>query len=391
MFGLSSKKKNNENHDKNQLKNLTVYTIPKEFYAGKDPVIDLEKEEMTKERKPSKPIKISRDVPITSIQVQTKIKPGRKNFSHASILLSTRILAITTAVLFVVFVVGIAQYYWEMLNSQQYRKGKNPNNISTTSTAPTTTVVVVAPTTTVETVTTTTSTIPETVPTTTPALTGGVIEFPSILLGDSADLDGDKLTDAEEDLFSTDPGKADTDGDGYEDFIEIFNLYSPNGFAPTRLLGSGAVSEFTNPVYGYKIYYPSSWIAGNVDPQYKDVLFSTITGENVEVRVFDKVNGQSFEDWFTQWAKGEELGQLKDFKTVFKENGKSRSDNLVFYLEDDKYHYVIVYHITGSGAVNYRKVITMMARSFRTSQNKDALLPEQQVIRPKPPAAATTQ
>jgi hypothetical protein len=390
MFGFSSKKNSGDKSPKSQDQHLAVYTIPKEFYAGADPVIDLEKEEKLgiKNAYKEKPVKISKDVPITSIQVQTKVRPGRKNFSHTSILLSTKILAITTMVLFLVFVVGVGQYYWEMLNAQQYRKAKNNALTHTTSTPPTSTVVVVVNTSTVETPTTTQPV--EIVPTTTPALAGGLIEFPSILLGDSADLDGDKLTDAEEELFSVDPGKADTDGDGYEDNTEIYYLYSPNGFAPTRLVGSGPVTEFTNPIFGYKIYYPTSWVQGSVDQEYRDVLFSTITGENVEVRVFDKTDGKTFEDWFTEWAKGEQLGQLKDFQTVFKEKGKARNDNLVYYFEDAKHYYLIVYHITGSGAVNYRNVITMMARSFRTPADSGALLPEQQVIRKKPAEAAAS-
>ena len=389
MFGFFSKKKSAEKPIDSQMKDLTVYTIPKEFFAGADPVVHLEDDDkkissqISKAKKTSKPTIGKDDRPVASIQIQTKIKPGRKNFSHSSILLSTRILAITTVVLFLVFVVGVAQYYWEMLNAEQYARSKPKTVAKTTTSTPTKPIVpVVTPTTTAS--TTPATTTEDVVPTSTPAMAGGVIEFPSILLGDSSDLDKDKITDAEEELFSTDPGKPDTDGDGYEDGTEIFYLYSPNGFAPTRMIGSGTAKEFTNPIFGYKVYFPSSWVEGSVDREYRDMLFSTITGENVEIRVFDKVAGQSFEDWFTSVAKGEQLSQLKEFQTVFKEKGRARGDNLVYYFEDEKKYYVIVYHITGSGAVNYRNIITMMARSFRTEGNKDAVLPEQKVIRENP-------
>ena len=212
-------------------------------------------------------------------------------------------------------------------------------------------------------------------------MNGGVLEVPSILLGSSADSDNDGLSDSEEELFGTDMGKPDTDGDGYEDGLEITNLYSPSVIAPMRLISTDSAKEFMNPYFNYRVYYPASWAAGNVDDKYRDMLFSTITGENIEIRVFDKTPGQTFDDWFSEWAKGEQLGALKDISTVFKGQGRARNDGLVYYFQDENRVYVLVYHVTGGNTVNYRRVIEMMAQSFRRPQEVDAVLPEQKVIR----------
>lgn len=45
--------------------------------------------------------------------------------------------------------------------------------------------------------------------------------------GDSADIDGDRLFDAYEQFFGTDPTLGDTDGDGFDDLIEIHNQFDP--------------------------------------------------------------------------------------------------------------------------------------------------------------------
>lgn len=51
--------------------------------------------------------------------------------------------------------------------------------------------------------------------------------------GEGEDADRDGLTDAEESLYKTDPGRADTDGDGHTDGDEVENGYDPLG--PGRL------------------------------------------------------------------------------------------------------------------------------------------------------------
>ena len=60
------------------------------------------------------------------------------------------------------------------------------------------------------------------------------LQFPMILLMNSSDIDSDSLTDLEEELFGIDSGTWDTDGDGYYDGQEVFNLYNPAGVAPMK-------------------------------------------------------------------------------------------------------------------------------------------------------------
>lgn len=50
------------------------------------------------------------------------------------------------------------------------------------------------------------------------------------LSSEEFDTDGDSISDKDEiDIWKTDPTKADTDGDGYPDGLEVVGGYNPNG------------------------------------------------------------------------------------------------------------------------------------------------------------------
>ena len=113
------------------------------------------------------------------------------------------------------------------------------------------------------------------------------INFPRIIQIDSTDTDADSLTDIEEEIFDTDSGAWDTDGDGFYDGEEMVNLYNPRGTAPVKLIDSGLVQEYVNPKRQYRVYYPIAWENGLVDEEGRQVLFSSITGDFIEILVFD--------------------------------------------------------------------------------------------------------
>jgi hypothetical protein len=185
-------------------------------------------------------------------------------------------------------------------------------------------------------------------------------------LGKSDDADGDGLTDKEEDVFNTDPGVKDSDNDGYTDQHEVFYLYNPSGKEPMKLIDSSLVKEYTNNEFEYSIFYPTNWAVGDVRSDSSDMLFSTLTGENIELRVFEKNGTENFAAWFSKWAPGEKFGDLVDFESYFKVKGWKRNDSLVYYFETNSRVFVIVYHVSlGSSIVNYPHVIETMARSFR--------------------------
>ena len=231
-------------------------------------------------------------------------------------------------------------------------------------------VVTTVPTSTVQ------STTTEQLATTTPSLENLFLEFPPILTLDISDIDSDSLTDIEEEIFDTDSGTWDSDGDNYYDGQEIYNLYNPKGKAPVKLIDSGLIKEYVNPNLGYRLYYPSSWQKGAVDSAETQVLFTASTGEYVEVRFFKKEQGQSLLDWFSRYAEGQNYSDLSSFKNRFDEIAMIRKDSLTAYFEGDNYIYTIIYHTKDRGPVFYRHVMQVIYQSFRLPSTTTSL-PEQ--------------
>lgn len=204
--------------------------------------------------------------------------------------------------------------------------------------------------------------------------------FPRVLLRDSADLDIDSLTDAEEEVFGTDSGIWDTDGDGYYDGQEVLNLYNPRGFAPVKLIDSGLVREYTNPSWQYRVYYPIVWEAAEVDAAGNHVLFSSITGDFIEIRAFPRLAEESFPAWFGRNISGEKFSDLFVITNRFKIDGYKRTDDLVAYFAGDSAVFVIIYQPAGAAVdIPFRHIMQMMFQSFRPSEIFTQL-PEQTVL-----------
>ncbi len=331
---------------------LNVQTMPVDFYGGVNPVIKFKKVEKIVVLSPRQPT-------LTAVEKKILDKStaaGSGLALHpASLLTNKKYVIIFGVGLFVAIAAGASVYYYFQLKSKSVQPSPKPPVISMITTTP----VVIAP------IPATTS-IP--IATTTPAApsipAAVALEFPSSLLGESADLDKDNITDVAEEIFSTDPSKPDTDEDSYNDGHEVFYLYNPAGVEPMKLIASGMVKEYKNFVQGYSVYYPNNWAVGVVDEESRDVLFSTITGENIEIRAFDMALNETFADWFSRLAPNEKYGELQDFASRFFSSGKTRGDGLVYYFVDKNRVYAMVYHTTDSNTVNYKSVMLMMARSF---------------------------
>jgi hypothetical protein len=213
------------------------------------------------------------------------------------------------------------------------------------------------------------------------------VSFPRILLIDAPDTDADELTDDEEVLFGTNQDVWDTDKDGYYDGQEVANLYNPNGLAPVKLIDSGLVTEYLNPIWKYRTYYPASWQVGQVDPEGRQILLSTLSGDFIEIRVFSRVPGMSFQDWFATSVEGETFQDILPITNRFLEQGWKRKDGLVAYFLSDTFVTVLIYHPGVTGAVAYRHVMNVAVQSFRPTKSS-VNIPDQ-VVLPEPPTFAT--
>ena len=213
--------------------------------------------------------------------------------------------------------------------------------------------------------------------------------IPKIFLVNSIDTDKDALTDVEEEVFQTDKNIYDTDSDGYFDSQEVRNLYNPTGFAPVRIIDSGLVVEYVNPIFGYKLYYPTVWELGEVDLSGEQILLSSITGEYIEVLAFKKDISKSFEEWFGENTENEKYSDLRLFTNKFDLGGLKRDDGMVAYFTTPTQVFVLIYRTGIVEEISYRQVFEMLIESFRTKSVLEDELPEQIEI-PKVPVVVTT-
>lgn len=334
--------------------------MPSAFYGGVNPVVKFKNAEKT--------VMIGGGLSPGEKQALDKstVVGSESKLHPANLLTSPKFLFLSVGILFLVFGLGGGLYYWFKLRVVPTPIAIAPiENIE-----PPPIEAVVEP-----------VIIPEVVvvPTTTEEevkkfSADAVPVYPASTLGLSTDSDKDEISDTAEELFKTDQNIADTDQDTYPDGHEIFYLYNPSGKEPMKLIDSGSAKDFSNLVFQYRVYYPADWAIGIVDENSRDVLFSTITGEHIEIRAIEKEINQTFADWFSVYAPQEKIGDLKDFSTVFKDKGWMRSDGLVYYFETPRRVYVFIYHTTDSYVVNYKVVLTMMARSFRLPTS-DTVIP----------------
>lgn len=340
-----------------------IKVIPEEFYGAKDPVVHY-KGVIMKGAPPA---------PVQSKENAGQATHGVSRLSAPRWLKSKKVKIILIIIFFVLVVAGISWYYIEQ--AARAKKLKNPITpvvtqepakeiVQPEEIVPTSTVEIIAP-------------VEEII--VAPTSTEPTLEFPNVQMLDSADLDSDSLTDMEEEMFGIDPGKWDTDGDGYYDGQETFNLYNPQGIAPMKIIDSGLVKEYVNPTWQYRLYYPAQWALGTVEAEANHVLFSALSGDFIEV-VAEKMNvGETFTDWFARKAIGEQFSDLQEFTNRFQENCWKRNDDMVAYFVRDNSVFVLIYHPGGLDTIPYRHVMQIVEQSFRPAKTT-AAIPEQPII-----------
>ncbi|MDP2586830.1 MAG: hypothetical protein Q8P32_03600 [Candidatus Komeilibacteria bacterium] len=175
------------------------------------------------------------------------------------------------------------------------------------------------------------------------------------------DSDGDQLTDIEENIFQTDSAKADTDNDGYVDASEILNFFNPKGDG--RLVDSGLIGIYQNPSYNYSVFYPVPWPARSLNIQNSEVIFTSNTGEFIEVIVQENPLGLSAKNWYLDKNKSADAAALKSV-LVGGLPAIQTPDGLNTYLAVGSSIYVLVYDTGNQQQMNFYTTYQLFLKSF---------------------------
>ena len=186
-------------------------------------------------------------------------------------------------------------------------------------------------------------------------------------LPQSPDTDGDGLTLAEENFYSTNPDKNDTDGDGYPDGSELLNGYDPTKPSGT-LAQSGLFSTYKHILY--TVDYPKSWSLREQDKEKNEVLLVAPNGEFIEILTIDNPDGYALTDWYQRQFPAADLGRV----TVVKINNLSGfrlPDNQTYYLMADNSKskiFVLIYNNGDFSTTNFITTFNVVAKSFKLLQ-----------------------
>lgn len=183
----------------------------------------------------------------------------------------------------------------------------------------------------------------------------------------SKDSDNDLLTDVEEVLYGTTPTKPDSDGDGYIDGQEILAGYNPMGKGDLRPdKNSKILTAFESAEFPFVIGYLKGWTVDTLDKNGRTVLFTSATGEIIQIVVTDNTKAESALSWYL--AQFPEL-DAKDLDTVTnytqEENGIKSINGDVVYYNDKDYIYAISYNYGTKMYLDFDTTFQMMAREFR--------------------------
>ena len=367
MLGFGNKKKLVAPEPESQGR---VQTIPDIFYGGNDP--DVYRRVVTTGN-------------TETSRVAGPVKTATAPTAHVAHANRRGLVWGTIGVVFVAAVGGIIWYYVPGLRLKPVVNTKPTSTIVAVIPDPVTTTIEIAPvaTTTVETPTTT-----PTAPTST-LIAGGPLEFAPLNPLDTVDFDRDSLTDAEEEAFGTDPAAWDTEKDGYYDGQEVFNLYNPVGMAPVRLIDSGTVLEYSNPIFNYRLYYPKGWTVASVDAESRQIVITAASGDYIEVRALTKLPNEDFNAWFARNITGQNITDLLQSTNRFEVSGWVRRDSLVAYFMGANEGFVIIYHPLAGGPIAHRHLMQMVAQSFRPG-TVNLALPEQPILPGTATAVTTT-
>ena len=175
----------------------------------------------------------------------------------------------------------------------------------------------------------------------------------------SKDTDEDGLTDSEEAVYQTNVNMKDTDGDSYYDGAEVASGFDPAKGGGAKLADSTSIKTYSNPGAGYSAPYPAGWAAGAAGEGGSDVMFTSTTGEFIQISVQENTARQPVLDWYLSQSPA--IDQTKVNTAVI--NGKSAvlsPDNLNVYIGDGSRVIVATYNPGTKTQISFGKTFQYM-------------------------------
>ena len=178
-------------------------------------------------------------------------------------------------------------------------------------------------------------------------------------------------------MYGTNKDVFDSDGDTYSDKQELVNLYNPAGNAPITLIESGVVKDYENPENNYLIHYPTNWTIQTTDDTKQETIFTSQSGEFIEVMVLDNEQGLEPTQWFEQQQLSSRIDEKQVIKTRSGLTGIKSIDRRTVYIFNGDKVYVIIHNTANKKQIDFDATFEMMTRSLRIQKIKEEPVEEQ--------------
>lgn len=187
-------------------------------------------------------------------------------------------------------------------------------------------------------------------------------EGESLQLLNAEDSDNDGLFDSEEEILGTNKLEIDSDGDGYDDFSELFNMYNPAGKG--EISDNDGIEKYSNSLHNYSLYYPAKWEVDKIDGE-NSIIFKAENNQFVQIMVQENAKNQSLEAWYKEQFNISRIDQAlnlykRDWLAVRSEDG------LNTYLQNSKSDkiFIMTYSIGLDSVLYYKNIYSFMIKSL---------------------------
>lgn len=178
---------------------------------------------------------------------------------------------------------------------------------------------------------------------------------------DPPDSDGDKLGDMEELILDCNIQNSDSDGDGYDDFSELANLFNPAGKG--EIILNPNIEKYENTVYGYSVLYPKNWTMSQVGNS-ESVIFRASNNHFIQAISLD-MNGQNFDDWILKQLNIDSIAELKPYyKKGWAAYIYDNELTVYLYRPGVEYAFVIIYNTVQDNVLYFDNLYKLIIKSM---------------------------
>lgn len=173
------------------------------------------------------------------------------------------------------------------------------------------------------------------------------------------DSDSDGLTDVEEtSVFISEKSNPDSDGDGYIDGNEVFNLYDPTKKEPARLYNNQFIEHIDQSKPGMNILFPKGWLQSESE---SEILLKALTGETVSVSFIESAEKDA--KAFALLKYPDET--FSEFVSKQGYRGLRNSDKRTIILPVGNGYAILVYNLEEIRSVEFLRTFEMIVNSFQ--------------------------